>query len=177
MICYCCCRQSSQKPSIELQKSFKPYLEAIKFNPNNPPTSSAGHANAPSLNALDVATLNPRYVSPPFRSPNQVPQATVHHYPPLLSWYAMTNHPIAVTGNSPSTTTSRMPTPLLELPRPNSGTLAAPASPPRCLTQTAPRSTPSQTKCQATTLPPLVAQTPSTTRKQVTSTLRVLVWA
>ncbi|THY25817.1 hypothetical protein D6D01_04869 [Aureobasidium pullulans] len=60
MICYCCCRQSSQKPSIELQKSFKPYLEAIKFNPNSPPTSSAAHANAPSLNALDVATLNPR---------------------------------------------------------------------------------------------------------------------
>ncbi|KAH0356628.1 hypothetical protein KCU81_g876, partial [Aureobasidium melanogenum] len=49
-------RQSSQKPSIELQKSFKPYLEAVKFNPNNP----QAHNNAPSLNALDVATLNPR---------------------------------------------------------------------------------------------------------------------
>ncbi|KAG9552758.1 hypothetical protein KCU79_g12449, partial [Aureobasidium melanogenum] len=49
-------RQSSQKPSIELQKSFKPYLEAVKFNPNN----TQVHNNAPSLNALDVATLNPR---------------------------------------------------------------------------------------------------------------------
>jgi len=166
MICYCCCRQSSQKPSIELQKSFRPYLDAVKFNPN----TSQAHANAPSLNALDVATLNPRYVfsSPPPRSPSQLLLSSTCKHP-------NSNH--AITDNSPSITTSKMLTLLLEHPRRNNGTLAAPASPPQAWMSTARRSTPLRTTSRATTPPLLVAQTPSTTRKQVTSILQDLVWA
>jgi hypothetical protein len=166
MICYCCCRQSSQKPSIELQKSFKPYLEAVKFNPN----TSQANTNGSSLDALDVATLNPRYVllfstSPPEPTP-LFPQCK-HSY---------SNHRVAVTDNMPSTTTSRILTLPLEHPRRNNGTSGAPASPPQGWITTR-RSTPSRTKCQATTPPLLVAQTPSTTHKQVTSILQDLVWA
>jgi hypothetical protein len=93
MICYCCCRQSSQKPSIELQKSFKPYLEAVKFNPN----SSQAHANASSLDALDVATLNPRYVVFSFST-----SPPIQPTPPFL-------HSVSTQSLTPSQTIRRAP--------------------------------------------------------------------
>lgn len=173
MICYCCCRQSSQKPSIELQKSFKPYLEAVKFNPSNP----QAHNNAPSLNALDVATLNPRYVYSLFHLPAGPADSSLSTLSSFFPFDPNTNLLFAITASSPSTTTSRMPTLPREQPRRNNGTLVAPALPPRCWTPTAPRSTRSQTKCQAITRQPLVAQTLYTTHKQVTFILQDLAWA